>query len=239
MKCLVSGCSLELYAKGYCKSHYNRWHSTGDPGPAKIRSWSQDRKCSVEGCDSKHFAHGYCNIHWHRMERHGDPLRENIKTPDGEPAAFIENAIKYKNDNCLIWPYSRNDMGYAKIATRKRNGKPSYAYVTRIVCTAVHGKPPKKYEAAHNCGGGHLGCVNPMHLEWKTHQDNCLDTVKHDRSTRGERNPGFKLTASDVRRIRKLIAGDEITFTEIAKRFEVNSTTISDIANGRTWSWLN
>lgn len=235
MKCSVPGCYLDIYAKGYCRSHYNRWHQTGDPGSAKIRTWDPDRKCSVEGCDRKHFTHGYCNIHWHRLERHGDPLRENVKTPDGEPAAFIEQAIKHKSNDCLFWPYSRNNDGYAKIRIVKRNGKQSYVYATRLICTAVHGKPSKRnHEAAHNCGNGHLGCVNPMHLEWKTHQQNCVDTITQGRSS----NPGARLTEFDVREIRKLITTKKISLTKIAQQYAVNPTTISDIANGRTWSWL-
>ena len=239
MKCSVSGCGLGFYAKGFCRSHYARWRNTGDPGPAKIRTWDSYRGCSVEGCTKKHFTHGYCNIHWHRMERHGDPLRENTKAPDGAHAAFIQQAIKHTGEYCLIWPYSRNDMGYAKTVTRTRNGKPVYGYATRIICAAVHGKPlTRKHEAAHNCGGGHLGCVNPMHLEWKTHQENCRDTVKHDRSTRGERNTSSKLTGGDVRKIRRLTAAGKLTITKIAHRFDVSPATIHDIVSDRTWSWL-
>lgn len=34
------------------------------------------------------------------------------------------------------------------------------------MCELVYGKPPMpKHQAAHNCGKGNLGCINPKHLE--------------------------------------------------------------------------
>ena len=239
MSCSVIGCQLDVYAVGYCRAHWARWRRNGDPGPAKIKTYVFGRKCSVKGCDNKHDAKGYCSVHRQRWERFGDPLRENTMASHGEPAAFIEKAIKYKGKDCLIWPYSRDHHGRAKIAVLQRDGRWVPAHVARLICRSVHGKPPtRKHEAAHNCGNGHLGCINQKHLEWKTHAQNCLDTIKHDRTTRGERQPNSKLTVDDVHKIRKLAESKKLLIKDIAAQFKVDPETISDIANGRTWSWL-
>ena len=239
MKCSVRGCRLDADTKGYCKSHYARWWRTGLPGSAKINAYGYGRKCSVEGCDNKHDAQGYCSTHRQRWKRFGDPLRENVTASDGAPAAFIEQALIWKSDECLIWPYSRDKRGGAKIAAVKQNGRKVPVQVPRIVCERAHGKPPtRKHEAAHNCGNGHLGCVNPHHLTWKTHAENMRDMLIHDTSTRGERHGNAKLTRDDVRKIRKLIASGKLMFKEIAAQFSVDPETIGAIAHGRSWSWL-
>jgi len=149
------------------------------------RDYVYGRTCSVDGCGKKHDAHGYCSVHRQRWQRFGDPLRENVTASDGEPTFFLEKALRWRSNACLIWPFSRDNKGYARIATVKRDGRKVPARVNRVICLRVHGKPPtRKHEAAHSCGKGHLGCISPKHLEWKTHRENCLDKIIHGTSRR-------------------------------------------------------
>ena len=51
--CAIDGCERKRYAKGWCKGHYQRWHSTGDTGPAEFRPigvdfWERLDKSSSE-----------------------------------------------------------------------------------------------------------------------------------------------------------------------------------------------
>src|SRR5215471_9975359 len=232
MGCSVQGCDRDLYAKGYCRGHYARWRNNGDPGSTDIRVWGSERKCLVEGCDRKHFAWGYCSLHGKRWKRFGDPLRKNVKAPDGAPLAFVYKALKWNSPDCLFWPYGRDQFGYGKVA-----GVPQSDRAHRLICIKFYGDPPTPaHEAAHNCGNGHLGCVNPLHLQWKTHGQNCHDTSMHEMSARGEWQGTTKLSEGEVRRIRKLIADKELTYKKIAQLFGVGYGTISDIAQGKTWS---
>ena len=195
--------------------------------------------CSVDGCCRPHDARGYCSMHRQRFMRYGDPLRENVTASDGAPAAFIEKAVGWRGNACLIWPFSRDKRGSARIATLKPDGRKVPAHVCRLVCERVKGKPPtRKHEAAHTCGNGHLGCVSGKHLVWKTHAENQRDMIAHGTSLRGEKQPTSKLTARDVLKIRKLIASNKFTLTAIAGQFGVDPETIGNIKSGKRWGWL-
>lgn len=132
--------------------------------------------CIVGGCDTP-AAKGrwnYCSRHYKRWYRYGDPLAGG--TPKRELQKYLENVVlKFVSDECLIWPYSKNGVGYGQI--RKGYEK---LLVHRIACEALHGPPPtQKHEAAHNCGKGHLGCCNPHHLRWATRAENQADRKIH------------------------------------------------------------
>jgi hypothetical protein len=173
--CSVEGCDGAVFSTGMCCKHYNRMRRKGyvelDHDP--------NRGCLVSGCTKKHDAHGYCSLHRQRWERFGDPLRENVLTDDGEPQKFIELALASNTDDCIFWPFSRDHLGYAKIAVLCEDGKWRPRRVQRIVCQHVHGKPTKKRnDSAHSCGNGHLGCINPRHLRWLTHKENLAEGRK-------------------------------------------------------------
>jgi hypothetical protein len=86
-------------------------------------------------------------------------------------------------------------------------------------------------QAAHNCGKGHLGCVNPSHIEWKTLQQNAMDRVRHRRV----RKPTtfIKLNEEQVMEIRA--ARGFVRQKDLAKRFGVSTQTIVSIQRRRTW----
>ncbi|MGN7750589.1 HNH endonuclease [Sinorhizobium sp. 22678] len=108
----------------------------------------------------------------------------------------------------------------------------------RLVCKLVKGEPPTdRHEAAHSCGNGHLGCVNPNHLEWKTRSENQLDRVAHGTSLRGERHLQAKLTEREAREIWRLKGVKRQT--EIAAEFGVTRYAIYCIHNQRSWAWIH
>jgi hypothetical protein len=139
------------------------------------------RLCSIEGCGKPHEAHGWCGPHYKRWLRHGDPLAGRNTSPGEAERFFCEIVLAHEGDECLSWPYSRNTKGYGKV----RLGRRSHI-VSRLACELVHG-PAKSpvYEAAHSCGNGHLGCVNPQHLSWKTRRENEADKFIHGTRSRG------------------------------------------------------
>lgn len=130
--------------------------------------------CSIPGCGKSRHSSTMCGMHYMRWKRYGDPLHG--KTPHGEPQRYFrEVVLSYDGENCLTWPYGRDPGGYAQFNWGGRKRK-----VHRIVCEEVNGDAPTDtHEAAHECGKGHLGCVSPRHLSWKTRAENEADKKRH------------------------------------------------------------
>lgn len=142
----------------------------------------------------------------------------------GKPAAWIKAHVAYAGDDCIQWPFctlrGRGMLRY--------EGKKWYAH--RIMCILAKGEPPTpEHEAAHECGNGHLGCVNPNHLNWKTRTENRRDSIRHGTSVRSRP----RLSRPQVAQIRTL-KGKESAYV-VAERYEVSPTAIYLIWQGRTF----
>lgn len=193
---------------------------------------NQNKPCKAPGCEKPAKTAGYCIAHYKRNKKYGDPLKGD--TFRGAPRKHIEEVVlNYTGDECLIWPFSRLPNGYAKFHQPKGT-----RLVHRFVCEQVNGPPPtKRYEAAHICGQGSGGCVNPNHLKWATPEGNQADRVEHGTSNRGERQWMSKLTEQQARNIKaSLKRGGEKS--ELARRYCVSYATILSIEAGRNWAWL-
>jgi len=154
-----------------------------------------------------------------------------MKTPNGLPAKWLLEHQDYDGADCLIWPFSRSQNGYGRIRRGKKK-EPAH----REMCIAVHGPAPsERYETAHTCGKGHLGCCHPQHLAWKTRIENCADRLIHGTDGRGEKNPRAKLTRAQVLEIRAL---NNIQKPVLARKFGVDHKTITDILSRKIWAWL-
>lgn len=143
---------------------------------------------------------------------------------DSKLMLWIRDHMGYPHQYCcLIWPFARLRQGYAGIG---RNGK--QIYVHRFMCELRHGPAPTdKHQAAHSCNRGNDGCVNPLHLSWKTPRENQLDR------TDNAGQPARKLTPEQVDKIRAL-KGREHT-QETARRFNTGETNVRRIQAGLTW----
>lgn len=180
--------------------------------------------CSVENCDRPHKARGWCRQHYQRWQVTGEP--EGLRrTPNGVPRAWLEQNTNYQGDDCLIWPFGRYQAGYAQLENQNAH---------RIMCAAVYGAPPTRtHEAAHSCGSGHLGCVNPRHLRWATRVENKADMKLHGTRPEGERHYAAKLSAHEVEEIRAL--APSLSQTKIARRYGVSRSNVSAITRNETW----
>lgn len=189
------------------------------------------RICSIPDCGKPHYALGWCMNHHQRNKKHGDPLAG--RTSRGEPLRYFHSTvIPYSGDDCLVWPYGKNESGYGKLWF---NGQ--MRNVSRIICEMIEGPPPTaKHHAAHSCGKGHLACVNPRHISWKTPSGNAQDKFVHGTHNRGERHNMAKITEADVRRIRSLRG--QMTQIELASMFGIGSAQVSLIQRGKSWASL-
>lgn len=146
--------------------------------------------------------------------------------------AWLREHINHVGEGCLIWPFGRDDKGYGILSVGK--GKVRKAH--RVMCAIVHGDPPTpEHHAAHSCGNGHLGCIHPRHLSWKTPEENQQDTILHGR-VRQKGTPRQKLTEEQVAQIRALRG--EKNRAEVAAMFGVRTETIDRIWAGKARTGL-
>lgn len=140
------------------------------------------RICEIEGCGNKHACYGLCRKHLYRKVTFGDPLKTG-KSVRGEVLNYLNEVVFNWADKeaCLIWPYYRDNVGYAIYSGGYKAGY-NTKFVPNMICQKIHGpKPGKEYQAAHSCGQGLKGCVNPHHLRWLTASDNIRES---DRCTK-------------------------------------------------------
>lgn len=188
------------------------------------------KKCAVENCAEPVRAKGLCCKHHHRWRRHGDPL--GGVAFQGQALLWLEEHKTFDGTDCLLWPFGKLPLGYGAVY---KDGKNLMAH--RVMCEYRNGPPPTpKHQAAHNCGKGHLGCVNPTHVSWKTCTDNHADKIIHGTSVRGERNCNAKLTRENVRAIRSTKGYSQ---DELGRRYGVSGSVVSSIKRGVTWAWLD
>lgn len=153
-----------------------------------------------------------------RAGRHEQPARD-----------FLLSQTNYKGDDCLIWPFSRYKNGYGRLGLG--GGRTGYAH--KAMCFLAHGPAPApSYEAAHSCGKGHEGCVNPQHLRWSTHVENIADKFQHGTVLGGTRHYLAKLTEEQVHFVAQsqFKRGD---ISRIAREFGVSHSAIHRIRTGK------
>lgn len=195
---------------------------------------AKSRICSVEGCDNQRKAKGLCNKHYLRKKMHGSEFASvRAKAEDGEASRFLQEiALKHVGDQCLTWPYAKSAGGYGQFY---ENGET--LYVHRRICELINGSAPSTdHWALHQCGNGHLACCSPKHVYWGSRQQNKDDELRHGVRNRGIRQGHAKLTADNVREIRRL--RDQMTQKAIGERFGVSDSTIRQIFRGNNWGWL-
>lgn len=192
--------------------------------------------CEINGCTGDAgkpgTARGFCAKHYRRSKIYGDP---NGKPGDriGPVQEWVKSvALNCQSDECLIWPFYRNQRGYASWSV---DGSPCLAH--RVIFEMARGAPPtSKHVAAHNCFNGAGGCVNPRHVRWATQSENECDKVASGTSNRGSRHGMSRLTEEDVRGIRSLEG--VMPQKEIGLKFGVSKWTVGEIIRRKRWSWL-
>lgn len=165
---------------------------------------------------------------------------------------FIEKVFPEPMSGCWLWD------GYAyELPCGKRYrpyfsmGNKSWPAHRAAILLFIGEFPLEKY-ICHKCDN--TLCVNPDHLYVGDHASNMRDMAERNRHwsiqypkaakaigrrlgranthSRGEGNPGAKLTEQQVRKIR---ASDDATRI-LAQRYGVHRTTIQRIRSGEKWS---
>jgi hypothetical protein len=149
----------------------------------------------------------------------------------GKTGEYINFVLTHYTSDCVYWPHGRDGQGYARAFV------PGYRtrLAHRIICEIKNGPPPEGVQyARHLCGKGHLGCVNPYHLEWGTPTDNQDDQRRLGLRAYGSDTTNAVLEEDDIPKIRGM-KRTGLSYQKIGDAFGVQRSTIQAIIEGRTW----
>lgn len=128
--CTVPDCDKPIQARGYCNTHYTRWHKHGDPLVVMRRGpRPQNKVCTFPDCDGPSRARGYCTTHYNRWKRFGT-------------AAAAVRALAPNGAGTI------NSDGYRRITV---NGRRINEH--RVVMEAALGRPLWPDENVHHKNG--------------------------------------------------------------------------------------
>lgn len=134
-------------------------------------------------------------------------------------------------NGCWIWGGSINSGGYGSISID------SVLQKTHRVSWAIHNGPiPDGMKVLHKCDNP--SCWKPDHLFLGTQQDNVDDMIAKGRyrgANRGAANGRAILTEQEVVEIQEWIRYSNWLYKDIAERYGVSPSTISNI-NNRNWN---
>jgi DNA invertase Pin-like site-specific DNA recombinase len=100
--------------------------------------------------------------------------------------------------------------------------------VHQLVALTFLGPRPAGADICHADGNPRNNAVR--NLRYDTRRENIIDEFRQGKAHK-------KLTANDAKEIRRMLAGG-YTGKEIAEKFMVSQTCISNLKNGRTFRWL-
>jgi hypothetical protein len=148
---------------------------------------------------------------------------------EGKSYQWILAHVDYPHDDwCLVWPFARDKHGRGMMS---HDGESHWAH--RFMCKLVKGEPPTpEHTAAHSCGNGHGGCINPHHLGWKTQAENLEDCREHGTLVRHHGGNVRRVMPEEIEAI-KAARGFQ-TQGHLAAKYGVSEGTISDIWHGRS-----
>ena len=137
-------------------------------------------------------------------------------------------------NGCWIWTGAKLPKGYGFIKIPKTRRQ---IYAHRLSFLISGGTIPEGMNVLHRCDNP--ACVNPTHLFVGSQKDNLQDMAEKHRHLCGEKNTEAVLTAPDVVKIKKLLAMNAFSQTEIGRMFGVAQITISRIHRGLRWKHIS
>lgn len=165
-------------------------------------------------------------------------------------ADFWKKVAVASTGTCWLWQGTIHHTGYG-VFRMWIEGLPKNVPAHRASWIYAHGPIPEGLLVCHTCDV--RSCVNPNHLFLGTPADNSRDMVSKGRSASGDDHPArarpetrprgaghgrAKLTAADVRKMRRLRNTKGLSFPELGRRFGVSRTAARLAVIGKTWSHL-
>lgn len=151
------------------------------------------------------------------------------------PEHFWKRVDRKAPDECWEWLRYKDQNGRGVTVWNGRTQG-----VCRIAWQITYGAIPEGLWVCHKCDN--RSCVNPAHLYLGTPRQNNKDTYARGRKQAarcfGEHNGQSKLTAPQVREIRKRYNLGGVTYKDLAREFGVHHTTLGLLIKRKTWAHL-
>jgi hypothetical protein len=138
-------------------------------------------------------------------------------------------------DECWPWNASSTPLGYGKFGRGGRYGGWEFAH--RMAYRLCSGEIPDDASVLHRCDNP--PCCNPNHLWLGSQADNIHDMDKKGRRVNpprfGENNGGAKLTAAQVKEIRREYSNGGVKQCELATKYGISYQQVHNIVNNHSW----
>jgi hypothetical protein len=152
----------------------------------------------------------------------------------------LPNRVAPSGDGCWIWTGAVQGFGYGSVTFNdgvKRRMRP----VHRLVYELCVGPITDGKNVLHRCDVPR--CCRPDHLFLGTQRENVHDCLSKERhrtrsSPANEANPNAKLTADDVRDIRRK-ARSGTPLVQLQRDYRLSRAGVSRIVNGKAWAHLD
>lgn len=156
-------------------------------------------------------------------------MSQPFRTYDQRLHDFLQHVEP--SNGCWFWTGPSHQKGYGTFSLFGR-----LVRAHRFAYEAFVGSIPDGMLVCHKCDNP--PCVRPDHLFVGTHIDNRNDMLRKGRAPRPEELASrAKLTNAQVIELRALSASG-VRNCDLARRFELDSSTVSEIVRGLLWTHL-
>lgn len=161
------------------------------------------------------------------------PKIVRIQSLDDEKRYIIDRTNVDHETGCWLWALTITKHGYAQGGTIALVAKYGTHRIHKISYQVFVGVVPSDLHVRHKCRNKH--CCNPEHLELGTAVENMADKVRDGTGAIGSKQGSAKLTEVDVAHIRELFATGSYSMYKLAKLYQINHTTMTDIIRRKHW----
>ena len=197
-----------------------------------------DRICSIDGCDTKVKAKGLCVVHYRRADIGGTCAFCGIAFTGDRRNVFC--SLECRANSLRARP-----VAYSAAHRRVTRERGSARLLLCVDCgrqAADWSYTNEDPDALIEVGGTHAGM--PYSTNTAYYVPRCkschkiFDRLNSPAPLLGERVPGHKLTADQVRNIRARYAAGGVTLASLGMEHGVSKNLIHQIVHRRAWAWI-
>jgi hypothetical protein len=144
----------------------------------------------------------------------------------------VRSAFRCGTRGCILKQKRVGNGNYLTVGLSKHHHQ-TFIPVHRLVCEAWHGPPPFENARVLHWDDNKDNNI-PNNLRWGTSMENADDAKRNNRSPRGENHGRAKVSREDVEQIR-LLHKQGVSQLELAGRYNIGSSAVSNIVNRKTW----